>query len=91
MSNMKYISIIENEFNIISIKDTHEESWEINKKCIKDFEAAGGCDCMDSLENSNCPATTSQEYKDMVPDECHMWFSAVGKYCSLRKGKKFFR
>ena len=58
------------------------------KRCTTIFENAGGCDCFTfGLDHPFCKATTEQEVRALVPEECFILEGPISYYCELRIGK----
>ena len=48
-------------------------------KCVKDFDEAGGCECM---ANNDC------DQLSLIPEGCFICGQYIAKYCDSKIGKK---
>ena len=73
---------------LVSWENTTEILWyENGQKCYKDFELAGGCECLDNWEQ--CPSDVINPLMELMSSpKCFDWGESVAGYCNRRVGKK---
>ena len=63
---------------VTSITDSEKDDMENGcKKCIDDFSAAGGCEC---LKNKDCSAI------NLIPEGCFMCDNKIMEFCNSKTG-----
>jgi len=69
----------------LSSEDADKEALKQGKKCAAIIEKAGGCECIDALDNPRCKYTTQQEILAIYPDECWVFDDMIAYYCQFKQ------